>query len=72
MVAYEDAVDNMTNVCIRKMQQFANESRLISVPDFMQFYAFDVIGEITVNSLYLIPKRCTVELIQSSLTGISA
>lgn len=48
MVSYEEAVDKMTNVCIRKMRQFAEEERVFSVPDFMQYYAFDVIGEITV------------------------
>lgn len=48
MVSYEEAVNKMTRVCIRKMREFAEARRLISVPDFMQYYAFDVIGEITV------------------------
>ncbi|KAJ5182091.1 hypothetical protein N7449_012238 [Penicillium cf. viridicatum] len=53
MVSYEEAVDKMTKVCVRKMRQFADENRLISIPDFMQYYAFDVIGEITVCGLFL-------------------
>ncbi|KAL1854961.1 hypothetical protein Plec18170_004373 [Paecilomyces lecythidis] len=52
MVTYEEAVDKMTAVCVRKMRRFANEGRLISIPDFMQYYAFDVIGEITFNKSF--------------------
>ncbi|GMG08430.1 unnamed protein product [Aspergillus oryzae] len=48
MVAYEDAVDRMTTLCIKKMTDLAASRKLISIPKFMQFYAFDVIGEITV------------------------
>ncbi|KAE8421602.1 cytochrome P450 [Aspergillus pseudocaelatus] len=47
MVAYEDAVDRMTTLCIKKMNELAANRKLISIPKFMQFYAFDVIGEIT-------------------------
>ncbi|EEU38517.1 uncharacterized protein NECHADRAFT_19176, partial [Fusarium vanettenii 77-13-4] len=50
MVSYEPAVDEMTTVCIRKLYQFAKEGRLIDIPHWMQYYAFDVIGEITVSS----------------------
>ena len=49
MVAYESAVDRMTAVCLRKLGQIGAEERFVSVPDFMQYYAFDVIGEITVS-----------------------
>lgn len=49
MVAYESAVDRMTAVCLRKLGQILKEKRLVSVPQFMQYYAFDVIGEITVS-----------------------
>lgn len=48
MVCYEKAVDEMTSVCVRKMHQFAEQRRLINIPQWMQYYAFDVIGEITV------------------------
>ncbi|KAJ4290360.1 hypothetical protein N0V90_010576 [Kalmusia sp. IMI 367209] len=47
IISYEDAVDRMTRVCIRKLRQFADENRLFSLPQFAQYYAFDVIGEIT-------------------------
>ncbi|KAI1638940.1 cytochrome P450 [Biscogniauxia mediterranea] len=49
MVSYEEAVERMTSVCLRKLNQFSEEKRLVSIPHFMQCYAFDVIGEITFN-----------------------
>ena len=49
MVAYESAVDRMTAVCLMKLGLIGAEERFVSVPDFMQYYAFDVIGEITVS-----------------------
>ncbi|KAG2419162.1 hypothetical protein HFD88_002267 [Aspergillus terreus] len=49
MIAYEDAVDRMTAVCIKKMEQFLSEERTMNLPQFMQYYAFDVIGEISVD-----------------------
>ena len=49
MVSYEDAVNRMNTICMRKLTEFANEARRVSLPDFMQYYAFDVIGEITVR-----------------------
>lgn len=56
MVSYEDAVNKMTSVCIRKLKQFAKEQRVLSVPSFMQLYAFDVIGEITVSCFFILPS----------------
>lgn len=52
MVCYEKAVDETTTVCIRKMHQFAEQGRLINIPQWMQYYAFDVIGEITVSYIF--------------------
>ena len=52
MVSYEKAVDEMTRLCIRKMHQYAEQGRLINIPQWMQYYAFDVIGEITVRCTY--------------------
>lgn len=49
MVSYEKAVDEMTRVCVRKMHEFAEQGRMINIPQWMQYYAFDVIGEITVR-----------------------
>ncbi|KAI5922089.1 cytochrome P450 [Camillea tinctor] len=52
MVSYEEAVDKMTTVCVRKLHQFSEEKRLVAIPHFMQYYAFDVIGEITFNKSF--------------------
>lgn len=54
MVSYEKAVDEMTSVCVRKMHEFAEQRRLIDIPQWMQYYAFDVIGEITVRFMYVV------------------
>lgn len=53
MVSYENAVDKLNEVCMRKMHQFAEERCLIDIPHWMQYYAFDVIGEITVRHTML-------------------
>ncbi|KAJ5182111.1 cytochrome P450 [Penicillium cf. viridicatum] len=52
MVSYENAVDKLNEVCMRKMYQFAEERCLIDIPHWMQYYAFDVIGEITFNESF--------------------
>ncbi|KAF4417289.1 Pisatin demethylase [Fusarium acutatum] len=52
MVSYEPAVDEMTHVCIRKLNEFAKEDRLVDIPHWMQYYAFDVIGAITFNNSF--------------------
>ena len=54
MVSYEPAVDEMTHVCVRKLKEFAKEGRLVDIPHWMQYYAFDVIGAITVSSPFVI------------------
>lgn len=49
MVSYEDAVDRMNAVCTRKFGEFSERKEKVLIPQFMQYYAFDVIGEITVS-----------------------
>ncbi|KAF2636018.1 cytochrome P450 [Massarina eburnea CBS 473.64] len=49
MVSYEPAVDKLNRVCLRKLREFAAEDRVVDIPQFIQYYAFDVIGEITLN-----------------------
>lgn len=50
MVSYEDAVDRMNAVCTRKRSDLAERRDKVVVPEFMQYYAFDVIDEITISS----------------------
>lgn len=51
MVNYEGAVEKMNVVLMRKFHEFAQTKRLIQLPVFLQYYAFDVIGYITVRLL---------------------
>ncbi|KAH9215292.1 cytochrome P450 that detoxifies the phytoalexin pisatin [Leptodontidium sp. 2 PMI_412] len=48
LLSYEEAVNRQTKVLMDKLSAFARERKLVSVPTFVQYYAFDVIGEITV------------------------
>ncbi|KAK4506313.1 hypothetical protein PRZ48_000043 [Zasmidium cellare] len=49
LVSYEDAVDRMNAVCIRKFKEMSERGKQVLIPEFMQCYAFDVIGEITLD-----------------------
>lgn len=62
MVTYEEAVDAMTAVFTKQLGQFANEGRPFHFPHFMQSYAFDVIGQITVRLCNWNPWRVNLML----------
>jgi len=49
MLHYEPFVDNCNAVLCERLSGFCQQRTAISIPQWMQFYAFDVIGEITVN-----------------------
>jgi hypothetical protein len=49
IVNYEEAVDRMNAVCTDKLRQYAQEGKKVMLPRFLQCYAFDIIGEITVS-----------------------
>jgi hypothetical protein len=50
VIAYERYVDTCNATLKEKMNVFAATKKSFDVPSWMQFYAFDVIGEITVGS----------------------
>ncbi|UPX09407.1 uncharacterized protein EKO05_0000097 [Ascochyta rabiei] len=52
IVSYEGAVDRMNKICMDKLKKYAIEDRELSLPDFLQWYAFDVIGDITFNESF--------------------
>ncbi|KAH6988294.1 cytochrome protein [Ilyonectria sp. MPI-CAGE-AT-0026] len=52
MITYEKAVDEMTAVLTKKLRAIANEGRPFHFPRFMQYYAFDVIGQITFDQSF--------------------
>ncbi|KAJ5438086.1 Cytochrome P450E-classgroup I [Penicillium daleae] len=49
VVNYEGAVEKMNVVLMRKFREFAETKRLVQLPVFLQYYAFDVIGYITMD-----------------------
>jgi hemoglobin-like flavoprotein len=55
MVHYEEAVDTMNSILIRKLDQYAVTNQELNLPAFMQYYAFDVIGKISVCSMCPVP-----------------
>ena len=52
LLSYEYAVDHQNTVLREEMLKFAEKQAPVSLPQFLQFYAFDVIGEITVSLSY--------------------
>lgn len=62
LLSYESAVDDQNIVLERKFRQFAKEERELSIPDFMQLYAFDVVANITVSLLARYHMYSTNEL----------
>lgn len=57
MVNYEGAVEKMNVILMRKFREFAESKRLIQLPVFLQYYAFDVISYITVCLLGKFQRR---------------
>lgn len=49
LVNYEAAIDEINSELCEKMNSFATTGTPFHFPDWMQFYAFDVIGKITVS-----------------------
>ncbi|KAJ5369554.1 Cytochrome P450 E-class group I [Penicillium cosmopolitanum] len=49
IVNYEGAVERINAVLMRKFGEFADTLRLVDLPVFLQYYAFDVIASITMD-----------------------
>jgi len=49
LLSYEPFVDSQNAVLCEKLREFAVAGSLVDIPKWMQFYAFDVIGEMTVG-----------------------
>ncbi|KAF2847550.1 pisatin demethylase [Plenodomus tracheiphilus IPT5] len=52
LLAYEPAVDTCNIILLKRLREYASEKKELNVRTLMQFYAFDVIGEITVGSRF--------------------
>lgn len=50
LLSYEKGVDGQTVILKRELQRFCDQKQVIDLPQFLQYYAFDVIGVITVRS----------------------
>ena len=57
--SYEPFVNNQTAILEQKFRDFAKTKEKVSLPDFLQKYAFDVMGEMTVSAHELL-VRCAV------------
>lgn len=51
LLSYEEGVDRQTAILREKMQIFCDEKQVIDLPQLLQYYAFDVVGVITVSIL---------------------
>lgn len=54
LVAYEPFVDNCIEIFKQRLDEFSTEGRCVDMAHWLQCYAFDVIGEITVYPSILI------------------
>jgi len=52
LLAYEPAVDTCNSILLRRLRELAVSEKTFDVRCLMQYYAFDVIGEITVGSRF--------------------
>jgi hypothetical protein len=59
LINYESAIDEVNSELCEKLKVFAATQTPFQFPTWMQFYAFDVIGKITVS--------CSVTLVSLSL-----
>ena len=49
LMSYEPYVDKCNELLCSRLHEFAAERRSIDMPTWLQYYAFDVIGEISVS-----------------------
>lgn len=52
LLSYEPFVDTCNSILLKRLQEYAEEEKELDVRELMQFYAFDVIGEISVGSRF--------------------
>lgn len=72
LLSYEPFVDTCNAILLKRLEGYAQKGETLDVRETMQFYAFDVIGEITVGSRFGLmedggDKSGIVEAIDESL-----
>lgn len=60
MKNYEEAVDEVNMLFLSRMEELAGRGQVFSLPRWLQYYAFDVIGKITVRPLSPTNLQCPV------------
>lgn len=55
LLSYESFIDSCTTILMEKFNKFARERRPVEMVQWLQFYAFDVIGAITVSNMSSLP-----------------
>ena len=72
LVQYEPFVDNTTKIFLKQTEQlYADDAKPCDFTQWLQFYAFDVIGEITYGKRHgFIEKNEDVEGIVAYLTWL--
>ncbi|KAL1615895.1 hypothetical protein SLS54_008729 [Diplodia seriata] len=59
LLSYESFIDSCTTILMDKFNKFAREHRPVEMVEWLQFYAFDVIGAITTSSTFgLMTAEC--------------
>ena len=73
LLSYEPFVDTCNNILLKRLRDYSWTGKRLDVRELMQYYAFDVIGEITVGSRFGLmedggDKSGIVEAIDESMT----
>ncbi|EDU46193.1 CypX Cytochrome P450 [Pyrenophora tritici-repentis] len=73
LLSYEPFVETCNTILLKRLEEYARNGKALNVRNLMQYYAFDVIGEITVGSRFGLmedggDKSGIVEAIDESMT----
>ncbi len=52
LLSYEPFVDTCNDSLLKRLEEYAQDGKTLDVREMLQFYAFDVIGEMTVGSRF--------------------
>jgi cytochrome P450 len=52
LLSYEPFVDTCNKILLQRLEEYAQDGKALNVRELLQYYAFDVIGEITVGSRF--------------------
>lgn len=71
LLELEPAVDSCTEIFRSQLQNFADKKRPIDLGTWLQYYAFDVVGEFTfARKLGFLQEGCDVDDMMSGIQGI--